>query len=254
MNLQQIADRLDQAATQRQSIAQLHLQNTIGLKEAYEVQNLLVQNRLARGERITGVKMGFTSEAKRVQMGVKDLIWGRLTDKMEVPKGGKLNLGSFIHPRVEPEIAFKVNQRMDKAISLENAGNFIDGIALALEIIDSRYENFKFSLEDVVADNCSSAAYVIGDWVSSDMAIPLLTEIIVLEIDGNVVHDGPSTAIMGNPLQSLVDAVRLSLENGLILEKGSIVLAGAVTPAVYLQPNQKIVCRSEIMPNAILYT
>lgn len=252
MSPEEIARILDTAAYQKKAISQLNLQDTFSLKNAYEIQRKVVERRLDRGEIPVGVKMGFTSDAKRAQMGVGDVIWGRLTNQMEIKASGTLNLDGFIHPRVEPEIAFQINQKLDHPIHVEDVRDFVSGIALALEIIDSRYENFKFSLEDVVADNCSSAAFVIGDWESKDLLIE--EEELELWIDNQLIHKGASSAIMGNPFQSLVDAIRLSLDNGVVLEKGSIVLAGAVTPAVYLKADQKVECTSRFLGSVDLYT
>ncbi|MCI4667263.1 MAG: fumarylacetoacetate hydrolase family protein [Bacteroidia bacterium] len=242
MNLNEIASTLDQAVLAVNAIPQLHLNEKISLHEAYQVQELGLKKRMERGEVLTGVKMGFTSEAKRIQMGLDDLIWGGLTDKMELANGGKLDFPSFIHPRVEPEIAFLIGRDINAPIQLEEATKVIDGVAVALEIIDSRYENFKFSLEDVVADNCSSAAYVLGKWNSPTSEIQ--EDVLELWIDGELVQQGEAKAIMGNPYRSLVDAIRLSLKSGLNLKKGQIVLAGAATPAVYLQAGQTISCKS----------
>lgn len=242
MTFLQIATQLDNAASNQKAIPQLHLEQNFSLMDAYEIQKEVIQHRIGRGDRISGVKMGFTSDAKRIQMGIDDLIWGRLTDSMEIANGGFMDMGRFIHPRVEPEVAFRINQTIDRPILLEEIHTVTDSLALALEIIDSRYENFKFSLEDVVADNCSSSAYVLGDWLDSSVAFR--QDQISLEIDGASVHEGYPDAIMGNPFQSLVDAIRLSLDNGLTLEAGHVVLAGAITPAVYLKPGQQVMCHS----------
>ncbi|MFD2396542.1 hypothetical protein ACFSVJ_06500 [Prauserella oleivorans] len=74
------------------------------------MQAALVERRLARGERLTGLKMGLTSEAKMTQMGVDAPIWGRLTDAMHIPDGGSVSLAGRIHPRVEPELAFRIGR------------------------------------------------------------------------------------------------------------------------------------------------
>ena len=110
-------------------------------------------------------------------------------------------------------------------------------------MIDSRYKNFKFSLEDVVADNCSSAAFVIGEWQPIDTNIRGIA--MALVIDGVTVQAGNSDAILGNPFESLVNAARLALQNGEILKAGDIILAGAATPAVFLKENQEVVAVAE---------
>src|SRR5690606_7916486 len=156
MNKQEIANILDQAAKNAQAVPQMAASNQMTLEEAYEIQRMSIQMRVERGEKITGYKLGFTSKAKMKQMGVHDLIWGILTDEMQLQQGETVNLNRWIHPRVEPEIAFRVSKDINRSLKLDELPEYLDAMAPALEIIDSRYVNFKFSLEDVVADNCSS--------------------------------------------------------------------------------------------------
>ena len=106
MDLKQAAIKLDQAAMKAQLIEQLTKEHHFNLDEAYEIQRLAIQERITRGEKLIGLKMGFTSEAKMQQMGVHDMIWGRLTDSMIIENGGEAELAKYIHPRAEPEICF----------------------------------------------------------------------------------------------------------------------------------------------------
>ena len=236
--IQELAEVLDNAAKDSTPITQLSLNHSFSLVDAYEIQKVSIKRRYERGENATGLKLGFTSRAKMEQMGVHDLIWGRLTDKMAIENGGDLALSGYVHPRAEPEIAFLLKDDITDLISLENATDFISGVAAAIEIIDSRYENFKFSLEDVVADNCSSSAYILGDWKEATTNIADLA--IELKVNGEIVHSGNSNAILGNPLESLVEAVRLASENNVPLKKGMIILAGAATPAVFLKKDDQV--------------
>lgn len=148
--------------------------------------------------------------------------------------GSTARLAQWIHPRVEPEIAFRVSENINGEISLEEIPHYIDKMAVALEIIDSRYENFKFTLEDVVADNCSSTGYVLGTWHD------LNTNISSLKIDlfeNNVlVESATAAAILDNPLQSVVELSRLMFENSIQVKKGDVILAGAATAAIFLKP------------------
>lgn len=245
MNKQEIANLLDQAAKNAQAVPQMAASNQMTLEEAYEIQRMAIQLRVERGEKITGYKLGFTSKAKMEQMGVHDLIWGILTDEMQLQQGETVNLTRWIHPRAEPEIAFRVSKEIKRKLKLDELPEYLDAMAPALEIIDSRYENFKFSLEDVVADNCSSTGYVIGDWQ------PLSTEISNLKmdllVDNNIVESASSVAILDNPLQSVVELSRLATQAGLTVKKRQVVLAGAATAAVFLKPNQLFSARVEKM-------
>ncbi len=239
MTNQEIAKFLDKAAQDAKAVEQVSVHNNFSLEEAYEIQRLSIKEREARGEKIVGYKLGFTSYAKMEQMGVHDLIWGILTDEMTIQSGDEVNLDRWIHPRAEPEIAFKVKKDITKPIALAEISTYIDEMAVAIEIIDSRYKNFKFSLKDVVADNCSSTGYVIGKW--QDLDIENIADLnISLKINDEIVEKGNSSAILDNPLKSVIELSRLASEAGLTVKKGQVILAGAATAAVYLKNNNKI--------------
>ncbi|MDQ7917474.1 fumarylacetoacetate hydrolase family protein [Mesonia sp. MT50] len=252
MNNEEIAKILDQAAKDATAIQQMGEKHDFSLEDAYEIQRHSINRRLDRGEKITGFKLGFTSRAKMEQMGVHDLIWGILTDEMELKPQEEVNLDRWIHPRAEPEIAFRISKDIEESIGLKEIHKYVDAMAPALEIIDSRYENFKFSLEDVVADNCSSTGYVIGDWLDLNTEISDLD--IDLRIDTHVVQSGKTSAILNNPLQSLVELSRLASKAGIIIQEGQVVLAGAATAAVYLEKNQHVEAQVEELGNISFQT
>jgi 2-oxo-3-hexenedioate decarboxylase len=250
-DLTAIAQLLDDAARHARAIPQLSTSGfPLELEQAYEVQARSISRRLDRGERLIGIKMGFTSQAKMRQMGVDDMIWGRLTDTMALADGGSLDLHHYVHPRVEPEIAFRLGAPLRGDVSLEAAMAAVNGVAVAMEVIDSRYENFKFSLADVVADNSSSSGFVIGPWQAPGVDISALP--ISLKFDGLTVEQGSSAAILGNPYQSLVEAARLAGASGITLEAGWIVLAGGATAAAALRPGTQVTVETPLLGSAAL--
>jgi 2-oxo-3-hexenedioate decarboxylase len=227
------AERLDNAQRSACAVAQFEA-GSMTLAQAYKIQRAAVARRTARGERAVGLKLGFTSRAKMIQMGVHDLIWGLLTDAMRVDDGATVDLSRFIHPRVEPEVCFLTRRAIDRPLTALEAADVIEAVAPALEIIDSRYRDFKFTLADVVADNCSSAGFVVGGW-SRDFE-RLAQSGVRLRIDGRDVQLGSTAAILGHPLRSVVQASRLAHEAGWVLPAGSLIMAGAATAAEALKP------------------
>lgn len=224
------AARLDAAARDARAIPQITGQEgELSLADAYDIQRAVIDHRLARGAALVGVKMGFTSEAKMLQMGLKDQIWGRLTSDMAVQNGGVVERARFIHPRVEPEVAVRLKAPLAGEVSYEEAFAAIEAVAPALEIIDSRYEKFRFALGDVVADNASSSAFVVGDWLPADTDVANVT--MAMSVDGVVVETGTSAAILGDPIRSLVAAARLAAAAGLTLQPGWTVMLGGATAA-----------------------
>ena len=241
--LDTIAKQLDQAAKTANAVEQISSHTDIDLKDAYEIQKLSINERLARGEKLVGYKMGFTSHAKMKQMGVDDLIWGRLTDAMVIEQGQSIDLDKYVHPRAEPEIAFKLKAPLAGKVTKEQALAAVEAIAPAIEVIDSRYQNFKFSLADVIADNCSSTGFVIGNWFAPDTDIAALN--MQLNVNGETKAEGLSSEILDHPLNSLVEAARCVAEYGETLEAGQIVLAGAATAAIALERGQAVEAQVE---------
>ncbi|MEV6928914.1 4-oxalocrotonate decarboxylase [Dactylosporangium sp. NPDC051485] len=222
-----LADLLDEAERTRTAIAQVVSQSGADADEAYRIQEALVALRVGRGERLVGLKLGLTSRAKMAQVGVEQVIWGRLTDAMRVEDGGTVDAGRYIHPRVEPEVAFRLD-----------ANGAATAVAPALELIDSRYADFRFTLPDVIADNTSAAGFVIGAWQPLPAGLDNLG--VLLEVDGRVAQIGSTAAILGDPRRALAAAATLASSAGVLLEDGWVLLAGAATAAVPLAPGAHV--------------
>ncbi|WP_050475441.1 2-keto-4-pentenoate hydratase [Pannonibacter phragmitetus] len=233
------AEILDQAALMARPVARLSPETPLSVDVAYAVQERLVARRLARGERIAGLKLGLTSETKMKQVGVREVILGRLTDAMQHDEGSSIDLGRLIHPRIEPEIAFLLRRPLPPDPSQAEVQVCVEAVAPALEIIDSRYEGFRFDLGDVIADNASSAGFVLGrlhppETDTGDIAI-------TLALSGEVRETGSSAAILGRPLNALAAAARIAAARGISTSPGDIVLAGAATAAVPLSARTRVI-------------
>lgn len=205
------------------------------LADAYRVQDLLLERHLEAGDRLVGRKMGLTSRPKMQQMGVHEPIHGFLSGSMQIPDGGEIPLRGRIHPRIEPEIAFVMRRELRGRPSLAEALDCVEGVCAALEIIDSRYENFEFQLPDVVADNGSSSGFVLGGKLRKPGAVDLANLGILVEVNGQPRLFGSSAAILGHPGRSLTALAALLDESGRSLPPGSVVLAGAATAAIPLE-------------------
>lgn len=238
MTLDLMAEQLDEAVRTGQAIAQFSDTQDISVAEAYAVQSIAMARRRARGERPIGFKMGLTSKAKMKQVGVDEVIWGHLTDAMQIEDGSELSLTGMVHPRAEPEIAFVMGKTLSGKVSAAQAMDAVDYICPAIEIIDSRYRNFKFALTDVIADNTSASKFVLGNRYSRDTDIANLG--MIVEVDGHTRAVGSSAAILGHPVRSLMAASAMLETWGLALRPGDILLAGAATEAMPLAPGQNI--------------
>ncbi len=127
------------------------------------MQDLTLQRRLDRGEKLVGVKLGLTSRAKQERMGVHFPFVAWLTDAMILPVGDPVPQGRLIHPRIEPEIVFVMGERLEgPGVTCAQAMSAVESVWGGAEVIDSRYKDFRFTAGDVAADNASSGAFVTG--------------------------------------------------------------------------------------------
>lgn len=235
MKSKEIAEKLWKADREKQALPRFSKSGGFSLDTAYEIQRHLLSLHQKSGAKVVGRKMGMTSVAKMQQMKIDAPIHGFLTDAMEVNDGGKLSLSKRIQAKVEPEIAFLVGKDLSGNPSVSQCLDSVKWVMGALEIIDSRFENYDFQLPDVVADNCSSAGFVLGKQKVRPGDLRGLENLgIVLELNGKPVQFGSSSAILGHPARSLADLVALLHREGEILPAGSIVLAGGATAAVSL--------------------
>ncbi len=246
------ASTLDNAMLEAREMERLTLRfPDLSLDDAYLIQDEGIKLRSIRGEKQIGLKMGLTSEAKRKQMNLGSPIYGVLTDRMQIQEGSTFLLEGKIHPKIEPEIAFIIGRDLRGKVTREEALAACSGVAAAMEILDSRYIGFNyFSLPDVVADNSSSAFFVLGkihnftgDETDSkfDLSkIDLGKLEMSMEVNGEVVQRATSDAISGDPVMSIVLLSELLESRGLTLPAGSIVLAGAATQAVKMEPGMEI--------------
>ncbi len=229
INIENAARLVDDAALNAKAINQLTAVDAFSVAEAYRIQRASIERRVKRGERRIGIKLGFTSRAKMIQMGVSDLIWGWVTDAMLEDDGGRVDLSRFIHPRVEPEVCFLTRKVIDRPLTALEAKEYLEAVAPAMEIIDSRYQDFRFTLEDVVADNCSSSGLVVGSWARDFSRLDNAG--VILRTDGRDVQIGSTAAILGHPIRAVVEASRLVGDSETTLPAGSLIMAGAATAA-----------------------
>lgn len=212
--------------------------------DAYAIQHAIKQRKIARGCRIVGLKAGLTSHAKMQQMGVSAPVFGFLADYFSVPEGSAVKLSELIHPKVEPEIAF-VTKTLLKGPGC-HIGTVLaatDFVMPAIEIIDSRYRDFKFDLKSVIADNCSSSRFVVGGRVRCAEDLDLRTLGVVLEKNGEIVATGAGAAVLGHPAAAIAMLANLLGERDEEIPAGTLILSGAITEAVMVAAGDNVSLR-----------
>jgi 2-oxo-3-hexenedioate decarboxylase len=218
--------------------------------DAYSIQENGIELRKKDGEIVIGMKMGLTSEAKRKQMDLDSPLYGVLTDKMEVKNGGRYQLTGQIHPKIEPEVAFLIKDELKGSPSREDVLAATKSVCACMEILDSRYEQFKyFSMEDVISDNSSSSQFILGDWIDDFSDIDLRDLSLKMKVNGEVAQEGSTSAISGDPVVSIIQLCELLGERGQVLPANSVVLAGAATIAVKLEDAMKVELEMQALGN-----
>lgn len=225
------------------------------IEEAYVIQEGLLARKMdENGTKTVGVKLGLTSKAKQEMMGVNQAIYGYLHNDMLAFEWEPIHFSELIHPKVEPEIAFLLAEDLQgENITAEEVIKATKYVAPALEVIDSRYKDFRFTLVDVVADNCSSAKFVVGSkWVSPN-DIDLGNIGMVMSKNGQVEQSGSSAAVLGHPAAAIAWAVNELAALGKGLKKGDIVLSGAMSEAIEFKAGDSIIAQFDGLGSVSMY-
>ena len=250
--IDRFATRLDTAMLDARAVPMLSAEAPFDLTDAYRIQRAGIALRKLRADHLVGMKMGLTSLAKMKQMSVHEPIYGHLTKSMILDDGGTIEHSRHVHPRVEPEVAFILARDLEGPITAPQAMAAVECCCAALEIIDSRYQDFKFTLVDVVADNASSARFVLGsttrprDFDCGNLGM-------VMEKNGAPAEIGSSAAIYEHPARSLAALVNQLAAVGEKLSAGSIVMTGGATAAIPLGPGDHVRVRVDGLGEANVF-
>lgn len=220
------------AVDDRRELQAITKQIELSLDDAYAIQAALLELHLGRGDSVAGAKLGLTSAAKQEQMGVTEPCFGWILESSLLGVDGEVVLEELIHPRCEPEIVFRLGQDLAgpgvvAADVLDATAEIVGGI----EIIDSRYEAFSFTLPDVIADNTSAARVAVGSDGVAPRMVDLTTLGCVFEIDDRVTGTATGAALLGDPAACVATLANHLGRHGQKLEAGWVVPAGAPTDA-----------------------
>lgn len=228
-----LADQVDAAQTEGHTMPKLtEAHPGMTVDDGYAVQDACLRRWQARGRTLIGYKAGLTSRAKMEQMGVSEPSFGLLMRDTCDAEGGTVPTRGLIHPRVEAEIAYVMKDELaGPDVSIEQVHAATDFIQPAIEILDSRFEKFRFDLPSVIADNGSSARFVLGGRPCRPGDLDPATIGIVLEINGEPVGLACSGAVLGHPAEAVRMLVAWLHGRGQVLPAGAVVLTGAATEA-----------------------
>jgi 2-keto-4-pentenoate hydratase len=208
---------------------------------AYAVQDLNTKFWVGEGRTISGRKVGLTAKAVQAQLGVDQPDFGVLFADMAIADGGALLASKVLQPKAEAEVAFIMSVDVtDPNVTVEQVTASISYAVAAIEIVDSRIADWKITFADTVADNGSSAFYVLGGEPKPLAGLDLWTCGMALEVNGAVVSLGAGVACLGHPLNAVMWLAQTLAARGEGLRKGDVVLSGALGPMVTLTPGDVV--------------
>ncbi len=238
----ELAADLAQAERSRVPIAPLTTGNPdIDVVDAYEIQLINIRQRVAEGARVIGHKVGLSSKAMQEMMGVDEPDYGHLLDEMQVFEDRPVPPGRYLYPRVEVEVGFVLADDLPgEGCTEDDVLAATAAFAPAIELIDTRIRDWKIKLCDTIADNASSAGWVLGEARVSPKDIDITSIDATLTRNGEVVAKGRSDAVLGNPVTAVAWLARKVDSFGVRLKAGDIVLPGSCTKAFDANPGRRI--------------
>ena len=243
--IKQYAERLSEAETSGIGIAPLTTEDVnFTVEEAYSIQLLNVEKKLAQGQKIVGMKIGLTSLAMQNLLGVDEPDYGHLLDRMVVENGGVINIEKVLQPKVEAEIAFILKEELrGPNVTVLDVLRATDYIVPALEIVDSRIKDWKIKLQDTVADNGSSSYYVLGGKPTRVEEVDLELIGMVFTKNGELMNTGVGAAALGNPATCVAWLANRLADFDISLKAGEVILSGALSAAVEAKEGDSFTAR-----------
>jgi 2-keto-4-pentenoate hydratase len=216
----------------------------ISIDEAYYIQLQNIKKKLVEGQKIVGKKIGLTSVAVQKMLGVDEPDYGHLLDSMVVENGGTIDIKTMLQPKIEGEIAFILKKDLKGPnVTVLDVLQATDYVVPALEIVDSRVQDWKIKLQDTVADNASSGLVVLGGKPTKIEDIDLELIGMVLMQNGEVANTGVGAAALGNPASCVAWLANRLADYDITLKAGEVILSGALSSMVVAKPGDNFTAR-----------
>ena len=243
--IEKLAEHLENAELQAYEVTKITDDYpNMTFTDATDVQWEIRRRKMSRGHKIVGMKMGLTSWAKMKQMGVEMPCYGFLADYFSLPDGAQVPFDELVHPKVEAEIAFVTNKELSgKNLTVEEVLAATELVVPAVEIIDSRYKDFKFDLTSVQADNSSSTRFVVGSHAAKPEDFDWSTRGVVMQKNGEIIELGAGAAVLDHPAASVAMLATMLAERNEVIPAGTFIMTGGITAAVLVERGDSIVVR-----------
>ena len=250
----QIADALAEAKQGRKPIAPFtDAYPFFDAGRAYQAQRMFVDDQLDGG-RVIGAKLGMTSKVMRMMVGVNEPVSGWLTAGMVLPYGQPVPLAQLIHPRAEPEIALVLGPAPASPATVSSVLAATEAVFAAIEVFDSRFEDYRYRMPDVIADNIGAARFALGPRACTVAELEdLRLTGCVFRSQGEVIGTAAGGAVMGHPAAAVAWLVNILAERDERLPDGSIVLTGGLTAPAALPPGVALTAEFDQLGSVEVY-
>lgn len=237
-----LGDELYEALVNRSPVAPLSERYPeLTVDDAYRIQLHMIERRLSLGERVVGKKIGLTSVAVQTMLGVNEPDFGHLTSSMAFNSGDTVAASQMIAPRAEGELAFVLKRDLaGPGVSNRDVLAATECVLPCFEIVDSRIRDWKIRIQDTVADNASSAAFVLGHAAIDPYKVDFVTCGMVVEKNGGIVGTGAGAAALGSPVTAVTWLANTLGRLGLGLKAGEVILSGALSALVPVQAGDEM--------------
>ena len=213
------------------------------MADAYQVQRAWVDMKLAGGRKVVGHKIGLTSRAMQLAVGINQPDSGVLLDDMVFGEGGVIPYARFIVPRVEVELAFILGRTLrGPGVTIFDVLAATEWVVPALEIIDARIHQVDPETKvprrvvDTISDNAANAGIVMGGRPVRPDGVDLRWVGAMLVQNGVVEETGLAAGVLNHPANGIAWLANRLGPQGIALEPGQVVLAGSFTRPVYVKP------------------
>jgi 2-keto-4-pentenoate hydratase len=211
--------------------------DTLDLDAAYRIQLGLIARHCAQGARQIGWKVGLTAPAIQQQFGFHEPVFGCILQRDD--SGRVFRADALIEPGFEPELCLRLGRDLTGDVSYDTARAAIDQVFPSLEIIETRGP-FTEQIALAMADNAQQKTVVLGSGVRLPPELALTAVQATVEINGAIVATGDGTAVLGDPVNSVIWLARRLQDYGRTLRAGEIIMSGSFTRQFPIAPGDRI--------------
>ncbi len=230
--LDQVAERFIELDTAGQPMAPVaDIAPTVSQEEAYQIQRLIIEKLVARGETVVGKKTGVMTAGAQESMGLTEPAYGHLLQSHAVADGSTVAASDFIRPVLECEVTFRMSQPLQgPGVTAKAVLAATESVVASFELVDFRSQTLKPTMAEVLGYNVFAKGFVLGQTPLAPSKIDLPSMVVVLKKNGEEVARGNSEAVMGDSAAAVAWLVNKMADHNLSLKAGELVLSGTLTP------------------------